>query len=131
MGCFRSKYGAMSIGVALTAVAAATAAHAQEPEKPSANDARDMGQAEIVVTATRRSETLSKVPISVSAFSQQELQARGAREFSDVVRLTPGLSLQKSPIGGNQVSIRGIASSAGASTTGIYIDDMAKDELRS
>ena len=123
MGCFRSKYGAMSIGVALTAIAAATAAHAQAQEKPSANDAQDMGQAEIVVTATRRSETLSKVPISVSAFSQQELQARGAREFSDVVRLTPGLSLQKSPIGGNQVSIRGIASSAGASTTGIYIDD--------
>ena len=94
MGCFRSKYGAMSIGVALTAIAAATAAHAQAQEKPSANDAQDMGQAEIVVTATRRSETLSKVPISVSAFSQQELQARGAREFSDVVRLTPGLSLR-------------------------------------
>jgi len=123
MGCFRSKYGVMSIGVAMTAVAAATAAHAQAPEKPSANDAQDMGQAEIVVTATRRSETLSKVPISISAFSQQELQARGAREFADVVRLTPGLSLQKSPIGGNQISIRGIASSAGASTTGVYIDD--------
>lgn len=122
MRSFSRRHRSITVGVALTAVATALSAHAQEPQS-EAGEVQLQGSTEIVVTATRRSETLSKVPISISAFSQQELQARGAREFSDVVRLTPGLSLQKSPIGGNQVSIRGIASSAGASTTGIYIDD--------
>jgi iron complex outermembrane receptor protein len=121
MGCFRKIHNDLLLGVAIAAILAATPAQAQQAEAASGTETEEPG--DIVVTATRRSETLSKVPISVSAFSQQELEARGVREFSDVVRLTPGLSLQKSPIGGNDVSIRGIASSAGASTTGIYIDE--------
>jgi len=123
MGCFRSMHGALSAGAAIAAIAAATSAWAQASQGAPATGTQTTGLNEIVVTATRRSQALSKVPISVSAFSQQELESRGAREFSDVIRLTPGLSLQKSTIGGNEVSIRGIASSAGASTTGIYIDD--------
>ena len=133
MGSFRNMRSTLSVGVAITAIATAISAQAQAPEEPSAqapaseevspDDTQPQGMNEIVVTSNRRSEALSKVPISVSAFSQEELEARGARDFADVVRLTPGLSLQKSSIGGNEVSIRGIASSAGASTTGIYIDD--------
>lgn len=120
----QTKRGTIPVSIAISAVVAATSAYAQTTPKPPETTTTDnQGPNDIVVTATRRSETLSKVPISVSAFSQAELQARGAREFSDIVRLTPGLSFQKSPIGGNQVSIRGISSSAGASTTGIYIDD--------
>jgi outer membrane receptor protein involved in Fe transport len=76
---------------------------------------------EIVVTATRRSELLSKVPISVSAFTQESLDARGVKDFSDLVRFTPGVTLDAN--GTNNISIRGISSSAGAGTTGIYIDD--------
>jgi len=79
------------------------------------------GLQEIVVTATRRSELLSKVPISVSAFTQESLDARGVKDFSDVVRFTPGVQLDAN--GTNNISIRGISSSAGAGTTGIYIDD--------
>ena len=121
MGDFRKIHDNLLLGVAMTAMMAATSAHAQAGQDDPATQVQVMN--DIVVTATRRSETLSKVPISVSAFSQKELEARGAREFSDVVRLTPGLSLQKSSIGGNDISIRGISSSAGASTTGIYIDE--------
>ena len=121
MGDFRKFRDNLLLGVAMTTMMAAHPAHAQQGNP--ANDTGVLGMDEIVVTATRRSETLSKVPISVSAFSQEELEARGAREFADVVRLTPGLSLQKSSIGGNEISIRGIASTAGASTTGIYIDE--------
>jgi len=113
------------VGVATAGILVATSAQAQtsEQKSPAAEAQNTIEINEIVVTATRRTETLSKVPISVSAFSQKDLESRGAREFSDVVRLTPGLSLQKSPIGGNEISIRGISSSAGASTTGIYIDE--------
>ena len=113
------------VGAATAGILVATSAQAQtsEQKSPAAEAQNTIEINEIVVTATRRTETLSKVPISVSAFSQKDLESRGAREFSDVVRLTPGLSLQKSPIGGNEISIRGISSSAGASTTGIYIDE--------
>jgi len=79
---------------------------------------------EIIVTATRSAEPLSKVPISVSTFSSEEMQQQGIRQFQDLVRFTPGLQLNESAFGGNDVSIRGIRSNAGAATTGIYIDDV-------
>jgi iron complex outermembrane receptor protein len=76
---------------------------------------------EIVVTATRHSELLSKVPISVSAYTQQKLDEIGAKDITDVVRFTPGVTIDAQ--GTNSISIRGISSNAGAGTTGIYIDD--------
>lgn len=79
---------------------------------------------EITVTATRRAEPLSKVAISVSAFTVEELDSRGSRDFDDITRLSPGLNLTRNAAtGANQVSIRGISSDAGSGTTGIYIDD--------
>ena len=76
---------------------------------------------EIVVTATRREEVLSKVPISVSAYTQEAMDQRGIKDFADVARFTPGVSIDTN--GTSAISIRGIASSGGAGTTGIYIDD--------
>jgi iron complex outermembrane recepter protein len=76
---------------------------------------------EIVVTATRREENISKVPISVTAMSQDDLDQKGIRDFTEMVRFTPGVSIDTS--GTNAISIRGISSSGGAGTTGIYIDD--------
>ena len=79
------------------------------------------GLEEIVVTATRREENINKVPISVTALSQEMLDQRGIKDFQDIVRFTPGVSIDTS--GTNAISIRGISSSGGAGTTGIYIDD--------
>jgi outer membrane receptor protein involved in Fe transport len=64
---------------------------------------------------------LSKVPISVTAITQESLDTKGIKDFQDVVRFTPGVSIDNS--GTNAISIRGISSSGGAGTTGIYIDD--------
>ena len=79
------------------------------------------GLEEIVVTATRRSESLSKVPISVTALDQNALTTRGIKDFQDIARYTPGVSIDTT--GTNAISIRGISSSGGAGTTGIYLDD--------
>jgi outer membrane receptor protein involved in Fe transport len=76
---------------------------------------------EVVVTATRREESLSRVPISVSALTQDAMDFRGIKDFQDIARFVPGVSIDTS--GTNAISIRGISSSAGAGTTGIYIDD--------
>jgi iron complex outermembrane receptor protein len=76
---------------------------------------------EIVVTATRREESIGRVPVSITALSQDALDQRGIRDFQDIVRFTPGVNIDTS--GTNAISIRGISSSGGAGTTGIYIDD--------
>src|SRR5580692_4917364 len=76
---------------------------------------------EIVVTATRREESISKVPISITALTQDSIDQKGIKDFSDNVRFTPGVAFDSSQT--NQISIRGISSSGGSGTTGIYIDD--------
>ena len=76
---------------------------------------------EIVVTATRREENLSKVPISISAYTQETMDIKGIKDFTDIVRFTPGVTIDADQT--NSISIRGISSSGGAGTTGIYIDD--------
>jgi len=78
---------------------------------------------EIVVTATRHEEVLSKVPVSVSAFTQESMDEKGIKDFTDVARFTPGVTIDATGTGTNSISIRGISSSGGSGTTGIYIDD--------
>ena len=103
-----------------------TAAHASNSLQiaPGLTDTSDLQDQirEIVVTATRREEILSKVPISITALSQSSMDTLGIKDLADVVRFTPGVSIIDQ---GNfvNVTIRGIGSSGGAATTGVYIDD--------
>jgi iron complex outermembrane receptor protein len=86
---------------------------------------------EIVVTATRRAERLQDVAVSATAFSQEKLDVQGVRSIDDVTRLTPGVTFQRDATtsAGNfndedsDINIRGVDSTAGTSTVGIYIDD--------
>lgn len=79
---------------------------------------------EITVTATRQSERLSRVAASVTALDQQKLDQEGVRNVADISRLTPGVLLSNSGFANTtDISIRGIGSTVGASTTGVYIDD--------
>jgi iron complex outermembrane recepter protein len=103
----------------------ATVAYADADVGP-ANDApaADSGSqplAEVIVTSQRREESLSKVPISVTAMTEADIDTKGIKDISDVARFTPGITVDNS--GTNNISIRGISSSGGAGTTGIYIDD--------
>ena len=64
---------------------------------------------EIVITATRRNQTLSNVPIAVSAVSQQSLQNSGANDIRALNQLAPSLLVSST---GNEANgsarIRGI-----------------------
>ena len=75
---------------------------------------------EVVVTATRQSQVISRVPISISAFTQAQMDIQGVKTFADIARYTPGVVFDPDT---NNISIRGVASTAGAATTGIYLDD--------
>ena len=93
----------------------------------AAASSAEPGLEEIVVTAQRRTERLQDVPISVSVMSQATMDAQGTRSIDDVARLTPSVSFTRGAVNNNfessNISIRGIDSSAGAATTGLYIDD--------
>jgi iron complex outermembrane receptor protein len=90
-----------------------------------AQEASEKGLDEIVVTATRKEEPLDRVPISVVALTQQAMDEANVRNISDIQQLAPGLqfSPQAGAAGTSTISIRGVSSGIGASTTGIYIDD--------
>src|SRR5216683_306283 len=96
------------IGAGACLASLASANDATTGAEPAAGGALE----EIVVTATRREESINKVPISVTAFSQDMIDQRGIKDFNDVVRFTPGVSIDTS--GTNATSIRGISSSGGA-----------------
>lgn len=81
---------------------------------------------EIVVTAERHADPLSKVPISMSAYSQKSMDDLHIQNFQDLASVVPGLIVPP-PVGGNQdandVAIRGIFSNGNAPTTQFYIDE--------
>jgi outer membrane receptor protein involved in Fe transport len=84
------------------------------------------GLEEIVVTATRQTNTVNRVPLSIAAFSQENLDQQGIKNAADIIRLVPGLSVNQnnnaSP-GVMTFSIRGIVGGTGSATTGTYLDD--------
>ena len=79
---------------------------------------------EVVVTATRTSEPLRRVPISVVALNQAALDRLSIRDVDDIGRLTPGVDFDRNGFGlQSTIAIRGISSTVGSATTGIYIDE--------
>lgn len=79
--------------------------------------------ADIVVTATRRAESLLNVPISVEAYDQKALDTIGVRNIDDLTRVTPGVSIRTGFSGVKHIAIRGLESTVGATMTGVYIDE--------
>jgi len=113
---------AAALAVVMSPAQMAQAGPAAEGTAAGAASSEDVGPLqEIVVTATRHEEGLSKVPISVTALTQDAMDVRGIKDILDVARFTPGINIDNS--GTNNIAIRGIASTGGAGTTGIYLDD--------
>jgi iron complex outermembrane recepter protein len=84
---------------------------------------------DILVTATKREELLSTVPLSANVLTAEAMEASGVKSVNEVGELTPGVEFDFSPQWGagilTNVAIRGINSQVGTATTGIYIDDAA------
>jgi iron complex outermembrane receptor protein len=101
------RFGATST-MAMTAALMAAPAYAQQ-STPDAEDATAKGGIskpqveEIVVTAQRREQSLSKVPVAVSAFNAEVLQDRNVNSEQDLASLVPGL-IVKSGQNSNQLS---------------------------
>ncbi len=80
---------------------------------------------EVIVTAQKRVSTVQTTPISITAVSGDDLQARGITNFSALAQSTPGVSLKSEGPGQTEIELRGMTSSGGNSpTVGFYLDDI-------
>jgi len=83
---------------------------------------------EVVITATRTSESINRVAVSVSAETQQSLDQQGIQTIADLAAATPGVRLTgfREASGSTTISIRGVTQqNATTPTTGFYLDETA------
>ncbi len=67
----------------------------------------DLSGGEIVVTAQKRSESVQKIPLAVSAIGGDTLQQRGASGLAALGQIVPGLNVSEQ-IGQARLTLRGI-----------------------
>ena len=65
---------------------------------------------EVVVTATKKEESLQDVAISVQAFTQEDIADQLIYDMGDIAEQVPGLGVGKSVGSGSAYTIRGIGS---------------------
>lgn len=98
----------MTVGVSALALSLPIAAAAQ-PAAEEASVVRD----EILVTARKRQESILKVPVVVTAVSDERLDIVQASDITDLPKLVPGLSIGGGILSvGSQVTIRGVGTSS-------------------
>ena len=114
---------ALLAGSALAVAALPATAQAQDDAPEAAGNV-------IIVTATKRNETIQDVPFSINAQTQEDIEKSGAVTLEDLSRNVAGLSVQNLGPGQSQVSVRGV--SAGQvvrdqpgvkEQVGIYLDE--------
>lgn len=87
----------------------------QAPPEPLALD-------EIVVTARRAEENLQKVPLSITAIGESDIQAMGISSVEDIAALTPGFSFRGGLRGFDRPVIRGMSNVLGSANASFFID---------
>ncbi len=80
---------------------------------------------EVVVTATRQSDSVNRVAVAVTARTQEALDQRGVQDIADLQALVPGLRITERQASGNvTLAIRNVRQQTGtAATTGFYVDE--------
>ena len=115
---------ALLAGISFLAIASPATAQDAAVAETTGND--------IVVTATKRNETIQDVPFSINAQTAADIEKSGSNSLEDVARNVAGLSVQNLGPGQSQVSIRGV--SAGQvvrdqpgvkEQVGVYLDESA------
>ncbi|MDA8020970.1 MAG: TonB-dependent receptor plug domain-containing protein, partial [Thermoanaerobaculia bacterium] len=105
---------ALSVAFVLATVGSVGLVRAQDdaPQEASESRAEKAGETfteEVTVTARKREETLSDVPFSVAAPTEQVLRDRGATTLEDVSANVAGFNVQNLGPGQSQVAMRGVS----------------------
>lgn len=116
------------LGAAGSALAAAGVLGSVAPAMAQTDEAS--GPEIIIVTATKRAQSLYDVPFSINAQTEEDIQRTGSGDLEDVARNVASLSIQNLGPGQSQVSVRGV--SAGQvvrdqpgvkEQVGVYLDE--------
>lgn len=129
---------ALCSGVAVSCLALAPAAFAQEDEAQPATDApAEEGQGnEIVVTATKREQTLQDVPVAVSVTTAQTIERAQIRDIKDLGSVVPSLRVGDRQSSQNATFyIRGFGNGANnvgiEPSVGVFIDGVYRSRTAS
>jgi iron complex outermembrane recepter protein len=89
---------------------------------------------EIIVTAQKRTQSASDVPISLTAYSGEKLQELGLRELDDLSNFVPGLQVQLQSPNNPGFVIRGITSDSGSAQqearVSVFVDGVPASRAR-
>jgi iron complex outermembrane recepter protein len=88
------------------------------------------GIAEVVVTARKVAENLQDVPVSLSVYTQKDLENLAITQFEDYATRDPSISFVSTGPGQQQFVIRGVSdgsnpNESNTSLTGFFVDDMS------
>ncbi len=88
---------------------------------------------EVMVTATKRTESMNDIPVAVSAFSEKDMVEQNIQSFEDYVMLLPNVNAGGRGPGQNEIYIRGAAvdainitvaeSQGSAPNVALYLDE--------
>jgi iron complex outermembrane receptor protein len=111
----------------LTFTLMAAMAEATDNDTSSSVDASSANQLQaITVTAQKRVEDIKDIPTSVSAIGGAELAEHHILDYDDITRTVPSVSFQAGAGPGlENIEIRGVSSTSGSATVGIYIDEVS------
>ena len=70
----------------------------------------------IIVTAQKREQAITEVPIAITAYGQEQLDELGVQQFDDLADFVPGLEVQEQSANNPGFVIRGITSDSGDAT---------------
>ena len=103
-----------SLALVMTAPAYAQDAAAPTPaasETPTDASVDEEGQiTEIIVTSRRREESLQSTPVTVTAFTGEQLEAKGIKDVATLIQATPGVNFDVFPKSAPRPFFRGIGS---------------------
>jgi len=89
---------------------------------------------ELVVTAQRRSEDMQNVPVAITAFDAEALEAKQINTVQDLRFTAPNVSYSKGNFTGSNFKIRGIGQDLVAATSdagvGIHVNDVPLQDPR-
>ena len=122
-GLIRSTASLLAVVGASTALS--SAALAQDVGSAGAN-ANDYG--EIIVTANKRSQSLSDVGMSITALTGDTLVDRGVSSPMDLGQVVPGLTVQPTPLASPVYTLRGVGfyetTLSASPTVAVYVDEV-------
>ena len=109
--------------VLLSIISAASAPVMAQESATTAPPAGSEALEEVVVTATKRAESLQAVPLSITALTGRDLESKEAVNFVDYARTVPNLTFTDLGAGRERISIRGVDSKLGSTVVGYYLDE--------